>query len=251
MSELASTVRETLARLADGDRAFRRFGARAHRYELAAPSTVEPALAGMLPDDLRAFVVDVGSGGAGPGYGWIPLARAAQAIVDAPAGFPAWTRALPLAHLGCGYVAVLPLDGAHRGEVWIDARAIGHIAPIAPTFSAWYLAWLDDLARGALPPANVPPGQCALSIALSAYLAAVEQRLGIGSGELAGPALRDALTALGPGAVAIAAESSPSMYVPGEPVDPCVACARLVEELAADGLARDVVAPGLPPLPAR
>lgn len=249
MSELASTVRETLARLADGDRALRRFGARAHRYELAAPSDAAPALA--LPDDVRAFVAGVGSGGAGPGYGWIPLARAAAAIVEAPAGFAVWARALPLAHVGCGYVAVLPLDGAHRGEVWIDARALGHIAPIAPTFSAWYLAWLDDLARGALPPANVPPGRCALALALSGYLAAVEQRLGCPAGELAGAALRDALSALGPGAIAIAAEAAPSIYVPGEPVDPCVACARLVEELAADGLARDVVAPGLPPLPCR
>jgi hypothetical protein len=249
VSELASTVRETLARLADGDRALRRFGARAHRYELAAPSDVAPAIA--LPDDLRAFVDGVGSGGAGPGYGWIPLARAAEALVEPPPGFTVWTRALPLAHVGCGYVAALPLDGAHRGEVWIDARALGHIAPIAPTFSAWYLAWLDDLARGALPPASVPPGRCALALALSGYLAAVEQRLACPAGELAGAALRDALTALGPGAIAIAAEAAPSIYVPGEPVDPCVACARLVEELAADGLARDVVAPGLPPLPCR
>ena len=34
-------------------------------------------------------------------------------------------------------------------------------------------------------------------------------------------------------------------------VDPCIACARLLDNLADDGLGRDVVAPGLPPRPLR
>ncbi|MDX2091635.1 MAG: SMI1/KNR4 family protein [Kofleriaceae bacterium] len=254
MSDLASTVRETLARLAANDRPLRRFGAHAHRYELAAPTpfaAVEAALATELPDDLRTFLADVGSGGAGPGYGWIPIARAVTALVEAPRGTTTWTRALPLAHVGCGYIALMPLDGAARGEVWIDARAIDLVTTIAPTFSAWYLAWLDDLARGVLPPAFVPPGRCALAAALSGYLGACEERLGVPAGELVGEQLREVLGALGPGAVVIAAESSTAMFAPGDPVDPCLACAKLLDGLADEGLARDVVAAGLPPRPAR
>jgi hypothetical protein len=254
VSELASTVRETLSRLAASDRPLRRFGARAHRYELAAPTPfapVEQALATELPEDLRTFLADVGSGGAGPGYGWIPVERAVTALVEAPRGTTAWTRALPLAHVGCGYVTVLPLDGKARGEVWIDARAIDLVTSIEPTFSAWYIAWLDDLARGALPPAFVPPGRCALAAALSGYLGACEQRLGVPAGELVGEQLREALGALGPGAIVIAAESSTAMFAPGDHVDPCLACAKLIDGLAAEGLTRDVVAPGLAPLPMR
>jgi hypothetical protein len=67
---------------------------------------------------------------------------------------------------------------------------------------------------------------------------------------LAGAALRDALSRLGPGAIEIAAEASP-WFDDGDRVDPCIACARLIENLAGDGLRRDVVAPGALPRPQR
>jgi hypothetical protein len=69
-----------------------------------------------------------------------------------------------------------------------------------------------------------------------------EQRLGIEPGTLAGAPLKDALGELGPHSIEIAAESS-VLYPNGTRVDPCVACARLVENLAADGLRPDVVKP--------
>lgn len=252
-AELAATVREAVAALAAGDRTLARFGAARHRYELAAPLTAAELAAiedetGVLPEELRAFVHEIGAGGAGPYHGWIPPARAARFVTP---GGASWTRALPVAHLGCGYVAVLPLDGAARGEVWIDARCVGVVAPIANTFTAFYLDWIDRLAHGTWPQSFVPPGACALPAALSGYLAAVEAARGLAAGSLEGAALREALGDLGPGAIRIGADATLGLFVEGDPVDPCISCARTVDTLAADGLRRDAVAPGLAPLPER
>jgi hypothetical protein len=170
--------------------------------------------------------------------------------VAAPAAV-AWTRGLPLADLGCGYAAVVALDGAARGEVWIDARAIGVVRPIAPGVTALYLDWIDRLARARWPEPHVPPGACALAAALSGYLARCEADAGVAAGALAGPALRGALSRLGPGAIEIAAGAAVAWFDTGDRVDPCIACARLIEDLAGDGLRGDVVGPGVPPRPLR
>src|SRR5689334_18732546 len=100
--------------LAAADRALHRFGASHHRYQLdpVAPST---ARLDLLPEDLRTFATTVGAGGAGPGYGLIALERAIEFVHAAPPGVTRWTRALPVAHLGCGYTASVPLDGPARG----------------------------------------------------------------------------------------------------------------------------------------
>lgn len=221
MSELAAQIRDVLAR---GDRGLARFGARVHRYELLAPAALS------LPVELQTFAAEVGAGGAGPGYGIVPLARIA------PTG-GLW----PVAHLGCGYVAAVH----ERGEVVMIAPTV--TARIASGFLAWYADWIERLGRGAPIDPVVAPGTCALASALSAYLAMTEERLG----GLSDHQLREALGALGPGAIAIAAEDGNLLFDPGDPVDPCVACAVLVENLVAQGLRRDVVAPGLAPRPAR
>jgi len=256
VSELWSTAREAVAALAAADPALRRFGAAAHRYALAPPLTAaalaaaEGRLGAELPDELRGFATALAAGGAGPGYGIVPLDRAAAYPVAAPAGAP-WTRGLPLAHLGCGYTAVAALDGDARGEIWIDARAIGVVRAIHPGMTALYLDWIDRLAHARWPDPHIPAGACALAAALSGYLARCEAELGIAAGALAGPALRDALSRLGAGAIEIAAESAVAWFDPGDRVDPCIACARLIEDLAADGLRGDVVAPGAQPRPLR
>ena len=256
MSELLQAVREAVAALGAADPARRRFGAAHHRYELAPPLTgaaldaLDAQLGAALPDELRGFAAAVGAGGAGPGYGIVPVDRAVAYVVSAPPGAP-WTRALPLAHVGCGYAAVAVLDGAARGEIWIDARAIGVLRPIHASFTAFYLDWIDRLAHARWPDAHVPPGACALASALSGYLAHREAAAGLAAGTLAGEPLRDALARLGPGAIAVAAESSVAWFDPHDRVDPCIACARLVDNLAGDGLCRDAVAPGRPPIPLR
>ena len=260
MSELWATARDAVRALAAADPALRRFGAAVHRYELAPPldaaalDAVEHRLGAALPDELRALLGELAAGGAGPGYGIARVDRAVHragpaGLVAAPAGAP-WTQGLPLAHLGCGYLAVVALDGGARGEVWLDARAIGVVRPIQPGVTALYLDWIDRLAHARWPEPHVPAGACVLAAALSGYLARCEAEAGAPAGTLAGPALREALSRLGPGAIEIAAEASP-WFDDGDRVDPCIACARLLDGLAADGLGCDVVARGALPRPDR
>jgi len=259
VSELLATVREAVAALAAADPARRRFGAARHGYALAAPlddaalAGVEAALGAALPDDLRGFAAEVGAGGAGPGYGVVPIDRAAAyaVTVAAPGADAPWRRALPVVDLGCGHAAVVALDGPARGEVWACARAVELVRPLAPSFTAYYLDWIDRLAHARWPEPAVPPGRCALAAALSGYLGHCEAQLGVPAGSLAGPALRDALAQLGPGAIAVAADSAIAWFDETDRVDPCLACARLLDNLAGDGLRADVVAPGVVPRPLR
>jgi hypothetical protein len=223
-------LRELLAALAASDRAFRRFGAARHRYELAAPLADAPGAE--LPADYVEFVTTIGAGGAGPYYGLIPAARALARPLDGP-----WGRGIPIGHLGCGYAAILAGDG-----VWIDAHGIGVVWPIAASFTAYYLAWTTCLAENRLPEAHVPAGACALAQALGAYLGSCERDLGLTPGSIAGAALRESLGRLGPGAIEIAAE--PPLFVHGDRADPCIACARLVENL---GLPSSIIAAGIEP----
>lgn len=225
MSELADTIHGALRAFAENDRSLKRFGAAAHRYELAPPVEVTAD----LPADLLEFLATVGSAGAGPGYGF-------RGIGDAIAG--PWQRGVVVAHLGCGYAAVV----AEAGEVWIDATAIGVVKPIAPSFTYWYVDWVERLAHNAVPEFYVPAGACPLPNALSGFLGMREQQLGLEPGTLAGDQLRSALGELGAHSIEIAAESS-LLFHNGSRVDPCLACALLVENLVSDGLRPDVVRP--------
>jgi hypothetical protein len=215
VSELVSTLKEAVAALAASDRSFKRFGAATHRYLLKPPAHCDVG-----PEDLRELVATFASGGAGPYYGF-----ELGATYDAPFG-----RALPVGHMGCGYAAAVALD---TGAVWIDARAVGVVRAIHPSFTAYYLDWIDRLANNVLPEAFVPAGACALAAALGGYLGMCEERLGLAAGTISGDALRDALAELGPGSIAIAAAASP-LYPDGTRVAPCIACARLLEGLGLD-----------------
>jgi hypothetical protein len=239
VSEFLATLDRTLVALAAADPDLRRFGAARHGYR-RAPVVAPPD----APEDLRDYAGHFAGGGVGPYYGLVRLDRVQP--IAAPAGVTAWTRALPIAHLGCGYAAVVALDGP-RGEVWIDARAVGVVAPIYPSFTAYYLDWIDHLAHNRWPRGFVPAGACAIAVALSGYLGVHEQRLGIAPGTLAGADLAAALAALGPGAIEVTAEAS-VLFDPADPVDPCVTCARLVDNL---GLPPAVVSPGAIPRPDR
>jgi hypothetical protein len=257
MTDFIAMLQDAIAALAADDPQLQRFGAARHRYARAPVVAAAPA---GVPDDFAAYVTRVAGGGVGPYYGLLRVDRTRP--LAAPAGVTAWTRALPIAHLGCGYAALIPLDGTARGEVWIersgsagpfsnaercgdgiDARVV---APIYPSFTAYYLDWIDRRAHNRWPEGFVPAGRCPLAAALSGYFAVHEQRLGLAAGALAGADLTAALADLGPGAIAVAGEGP--LFGPDDPVDICVTCARLLATL---GLRSDVVRIGVAPLPDR
>src|SRR3978361_775365 len=124
---------ETLAALAAADPGLRWCGAAKHRSGLAP--VLSPEAAAGLPDEVRAYATQIAGGGVGPYYGLLPLGAAKP--IAAVKGVPAFTRALPIAHLGCGYAAVIPLDGDARDQVWIDARGLGLVAPMYGSFTAY------------------------------------------------------------------------------------------------------------------
>lgn len=260
MSELITHLREILAGLAASDPRCKRFGAVRHRYEL------KPKVRSLdieLPDDYREYVTELSAGGVGPYYGLVRADR--NAMVALPTvrsrAVPSVTigtspgdppiRALPISHLGCGYAALLILDGPSRGQVWLDARALDIVTPIFASFTAFMLDWIDRLANNQWLDGFVPPGACAITSALTGYLGVVEQQLGIAAGTLDGDALRDALVQLGPGAIDVRADRALALFDEGDRLDPCATCARVLQGLQEQGLRPDVVATGLPPRPDR
>lgn len=263
MSELHTRLREILAALAASDPSCKRFGAAHHRYERLPPLTdielthFEERTGGALPEacaDYHDHVTRFSAGGVGPYYGLLPAQRAAAHLVYATADAApnvarGWRRALPISHLGCGYFAVMPIDGPATGQIWLDAPPLTLSQLIRPSFTAFVLDWVDRVAHNQWLDGFVPIGQCALQAALSGYLHVCEEGLGLAAGQLAGAQLREALANLGTGAIQIAAEGP--LFTEGDTVDPCITCARMIENLVEDGLAPDVVVPGVPPLPAR
>jgi hypothetical protein len=118
------------------------FGANRHRYQLGPTLTadelgaLQSSLGTDLPDEVCAFLREVGSQGAGPYYGL----RFAVGAVDGdeiPRGM------VFIADQGCGMKSYLVVSGQHRGEVWIDNGVGYDLEREAIGFLAWYEAWID------------------------------------------------------------------------------------------------------------
>lgn len=166
------------------------FGAHNHKYELNERLTEEELKSFeseheiTLPTDYRGFLLQVGDGGAGPGYGLFPLQAFAELYYpispdflktpfphvenwnvvddedyDSDLSERYWndrvTGSICLCHQGCGYVERLVVNGKSKGEVWGDSRVSDHgifqlkdqSTGEVETFSSWYNNWLDESLR--------------------------------------------------------------------------------------------------------
>jgi hypothetical protein len=136
-----------------------------------------------LPHDYRAFLIQLGNGGAGPAYGVFKLGEAVIAwdsqpfdeiesfVGDLSVPFPhagPWNDhsddavylgpidgAVPVCDIGCGSRFWLVVTGPESGNIWCDQRAdYAGLTPMAGngtprlSFLHWYLNWLrKELAR--------------------------------------------------------------------------------------------------------
>ena len=181
----AIPVADRLARIQNGLReAARRelspFGSSDRTFRLEPPaiepevSELERACGVALPVEYRAFITTLGDGGAGPGYGLLPLARGFEYDVEPvtpellrrPFQFTEFTDALHLldretgayqprpgsitiSEEGCYVRHFIVVTGAARGQMWIDhTTADGGYWPLDVDFLTWYERWLEDTLRG-------------------------------------------------------------------------------------------------------
>ncbi|MCO6459496.1 MAG: SMI1/KNR4 family protein [Pirellulaceae bacterium] len=164
-------VEAKLARARAIDRHCLLFGAAQHRYLLNPPLSeadvhrFEQQHGVQLPQQYREFVLTVGDGGAGPGYGlsrlsgcWIrgalrsPFLPASDAngigAVDRePDGASASNRydgCMAIGHQGCGVWYLLVVTGPHSNEVWEDLSVEDRgFSPTRRGYFEWYEGWLD------------------------------------------------------------------------------------------------------------
>ncbi|MEZ6135534.1 MAG: SMI1/KNR4 family protein [Pirellulaceae bacterium] len=181
----AETVKQRLLELQRTDPAFEQIDAPTG-YRVNAPirfedlDAAELLLNCELPAAYRVFLMDIGNGGAGPGYGLQPFDLNDVDIDEAKRPFPFsasyretgsreeqndyWDRrdhgSLPLCDYGCGQFARLVLNGPFAGEVWIAYWSVDmgmqrfgnyvtehnpelSCGDFAVYFDEWYATWLD------------------------------------------------------------------------------------------------------------
>lgn len=189
----AVDVERRLQSLAEQDPAFYRHGTQRHRYRLgprlsaAQLERFEAQYGVELPASYRAFLLEVGDGGAGPYFGmfrhdgsdwndgWralderepgflatqFPHTERFQPFPDVPACArhapeqdfydPCWiTGSMVLAEFGCGAYFRLVVTGPARGQVWFDDLGCDQGLTPGPDFRDWYQNWLAN------PPALTP-----------------------------------------------------------------------------------------------
>ena len=280
---ITAKIREDTAHLARRDPGRLRFGAASHDYAFRprlTPARLEEiarASGATLPEDYERFVLEVGDGGSGPGYGLLPLDHPTQlasmgkrcdlggaltpvrdpdpetkAFYDSDARLDG---TVILSDHGCCYLSVLVVDRASAafGRVYADLRSadVGLI-PTHPSFGDWYDEWLrDSLHEPPLVRSRVPASHCAPPHALANYLGNFEQKHGVGPGELSTEQVREALLGVGDGGLANRTEANRG-WDDGDPVRICMLCQAMIDRFVARGMMRPAqIVPGLPPKPAR
>jgi hypothetical protein len=136
------------------------FGVERHRYELQPPieesklESLEARYGISLPGSYRRFLLTIGNGGAGPGYGLYSLEGALCGTPDKAYGYPGSEAGeeirkpfirpdqilkedehddqgmLTLCQHGCAHDDFLVLNSAERGFVWTYIEWAGHHVPL-------------------------------------------------------------------------------------------------------------------------
>jgi hypothetical protein len=162
-----------LARARAVDRHCLLFGAAEHRY-LLNPRLSEVEVRSFeqqhgveLPQHYREFILTVGDGRAGPGYGlarlsgcrvwgtlrspFVPLAEADGMDSDDPeqddgSVSSPYNGCMAIGHQGCGVWYLLVVTGPQRGQIWKDLSVEDRgFLPTWRGFLQWYEGWLDGI----------------------------------------------------------------------------------------------------------
>lgn len=177
MSDKIQDLKNKLSRLTSLDKSFEVFGSESHQYRLnpclseAEVNELEAKYKVTLPTEFRDFLLNVGNGGVGPGYGligidsvelskmeilgldflslpfclneeWNDLDLLQTNNGDAPNAYydPMLVQgSLLVAEYGCGIEARLVITGTQAGKIWIDDRVgEGGIYPLTCHCAAFF-----------------------------------------------------------------------------------------------------------------
>lgn len=155
-------LKTKLMRLAESDKKLKLFGSQSHTYSLNSCisieelSNFESRYGITLPEDYRNFILEIGNGGAGPGYGLFKLEdeedEEFQLLAQPFLLQTMWDSddeniqehqvsqgTIAIATYGCGVDALLVVTGEQRGKIWIDDRSNdGGIYPFSLECCAFY-----------------------------------------------------------------------------------------------------------------
>ncbi|MEA5617534.1 SMI1/KNR4 family protein [Cronbergia sp. UHCC 0137] len=151
-------LKQKLKQLAILDATFEVFGSESHEYQLNSClkdvdiQAFETQYQITLPNEYRCFLLEVGNGGAGPGYGLYkilePICKNEMVATPSQKKYDiisqtfsltqAWNNldlpkdaylddkfiqgAFVIANYGCGIYALLVITGEQKGKIWIDDR---------------------------------------------------------------------------------------------------------------------------------
>ncbi|MBF2067306.1 MAG: SMI1/KNR4 family protein [Calothrix sp. C42_A2020_038] len=177
MSDNIQELKNKLSRLAILDKNFEVFGSESHQYKLnpclseIEIQELEAKYKIRLPFEFREFLLKVGNGGVGPGYGLIGIDRVELSKIELTGldflslPFPLhqeWNDldllqnsngnspdayydanlvqgSLLVAEYGCGIEARLVITGEQSGKIWIDDRVgEGGIYPLTNHCAAFF-----------------------------------------------------------------------------------------------------------------
>lgn len=166
-------LKTKLTHLQSLDKSYEFFGSEHHKYQLkpclsrSEIQEFEDKYQVNLPDDYREFLLTIGNGGAGPGYGllgidihhqksdfnylsqpfkltkeWndLDLMQASHEEGNPVYFYPNFVQgSIVVAEYGCGVEARLVITGQEKGNIWIDDRTNeAGIYPLSPHCAAFF-----------------------------------------------------------------------------------------------------------------